>query len=128
METNVPIFNNLSTYRSIKQAKLRKSDNELRLELEKNNLYTDIENACLNYDRGKDEFSAARSNFDFNTKSFQAVEKKFESGLLDVTSYSVAKTTLFRAETEALRTKLQLLIRKLTIQFYSTGEFETLVK
>jgi len=125
---NVPIFNNLSTYRSIKQAKLRKSDNELRLELEKNNLYTDIENACLNYDRGKDEFSAARSNFDFNTKSFQAVEKKFESGLLDVTSYSVAKTTLFRAETEALRTKLQLLIRKLTIQFYSTGEFETLVK
>jgi outer membrane protein len=121
---NVPIFNNFSTYRNIKIAKLRKNDNELKLELEKNNLYTDIENACLNYNRGKDEFSAARSNYDFNTKSFEAVEKKFESGLVDVTSYSVAKTTLFKAETEALRTKLQLLIRKLTIQFYSTGEYE----
>ena len=121
---NVPIFNNFSTYRNIKIAKLRKNDNELKLELEKNNLYTDIENACLNYNRGKDEFSAARSNYDFNTKSFDAVEKKFESGLVDVTSYSVAKTTLFKAETEALRTKLQLLIRKLTIQFYSTGEYE----
>ena len=63
-----------------------------------------------------------------NTQSFEAVQKKFESGLLDVTSYSVAKTTLFRADTEALRTKLQLLIRKLIIQFYSTGEYENLMQ
>jgi outer membrane protein len=128
LSLNIPIFNNLSTYRNIKMAKLRKNDNELRLQLEKNNLYTDIENACLNYNRGKDEFAAANSNWDFNKKSFEGVEKKFESGLVDVTSYSVAKTTLFKAETDALRTKLQLLIRKLTIQFYSTGEYENLIK
>ena len=121
---NIPIFNNLTTYRNIKMAKIRKNDTELKLELEKNNLYTDIENACLNYNRGKDEFVAANANYYFNTKSFDAVEKKFESGLVDVTDFSVAKSTLFKAETEALRTKLQLLIRKLTIQFYSTGEFE----
>jgi outer membrane protein len=123
----IPIFNNLNTYRSIKMAKIKRNDNQLRLELEKNNLYTDIENACLNFNRGKDEFSAAASNFDFNKKSFEGVEKKFESGLLDVNSYSVAKTSLFKAETDALRTKLQLLIRKLTLQFYSTGEYENLV-
>jgi outer membrane protein len=127
LSLNIPIFNNFANYRTIKMAKLRKNDNELRLELEKNNLYTDIENACLNYNRGKDEFSAAKANFDFNTKSFSGVEKKFESGLVDVTEFSVAKTTLFKAETEALRTKLQLIIRKLMIQFYSTGEYETLV-
>jgi outer membrane protein len=123
----VPIFNNFSNYRNIKMSKIRKNDNELRLELEKNNLYTDIENACLNYNRGKDEYAAANSNFYYNTQSFAAVEKKFEAGLVDVTDYSLAKTTLFRAETEALRTKLQLLIRKLTIQFYSTGDYENLV-
>jgi len=124
---NIPIFNNYSTLRSIKLAKIKRNDTALKLEQEKNNLYTEIENACLNYNRGKDEFTAAKSNYDFNTKSFQAVEKKFESGLVDVTEYSVAKTTLFRAETETLRTKLQLLIRKLTIQFYSTGEYENLM-
>ena len=124
---NIPIFNNLTSYRNIKMAKIRRNDNELRLELEKNNLYTDIENACLNYNRGKDEFSAATANYYYNTKSFDAVEKKFEAGLVDVTDFSVAKSTLFKAETEALRTKLQLLIRKLTIQFYSTGEYENLV-
>ena len=118
---NIPIFNNFSNHRIIKQAKIKRNDTQLKLELEKNNLYTDVENACLNYNRGKDEYAAASANYYYNTQSFNAVEKKFESGLVDVTEYSVAKTTLFKAETEEIRTKLQLLIRKLTIQFYSTG-------
>jgi len=125
---NIPIFNNYTTSRNIKLARINQKDRELRLELEKNSLYTEIENACLNYNRGKDEFSAATANFEYNKKSFSAVEKKFESGLVDVTDYSAAKTTLFTAETEALRTKLQLLIRNLTIQFYTTGEYENIVK
>lgn len=125
---NIPIFNNYTTTRNIKLAKINQKDRELRLELEKNSLYTEIENACLNYNRGKDEFLAATANFEYNKKSFNAVEKKFESGLVDVTDYSAAKSTLFTAETEALRTKLQLLIRNLTIQFYTTGEYENIVK
>jgi len=124
---NVPLFNNYMTGRNIKLAKIRKNDTELRLEQEKNLLFTEIENACLNFNRGKDEYNAALSNFEYNTKSFEGVEKRFETGLVDVTIYAAAKNTLFRAETEALRTKLQLLIRKLTIQFYSTGEYENIV-
>jgi outer membrane protein len=124
---DIPIFNNYSTGRNIRLAKIRLNDTELKLEQEKNSLYIDIENACLNYNRGKSEYSAAVENFEYNKKSFDAVEKKFEAGLVDVTDYSAAKTTLFRAETEALRTRLQLLIRKLTIQFYSTGEYEILI-
>jgi outer membrane protein len=127
LSLNIPIFNNYTTKKNIRMAKIKKKDNELRLQLEKNNLYIDIENACLNFNRGKAEFAAAGANHEFNKKSFSAVEKKFESGLVDVTNYSVAKTTLFKAETEALRTKLQLLIRKLTIQFYTTGEYENIV-
>jgi outer membrane protein len=124
---NIPIFNHYSTGRNIKLAKIKRDDTALRLELEKNNLYTEIENACLDYNRGKGEFSASLANLEFNKKSFNAVEKKFESGLVDVTDYIVAKTTLFSAETEALRTKLQLIVRKLAIQLYSTGEYENLL-
>lgn len=124
---SIPLFNNFATARNIKIARIRRNDADLRLQLEKNSLYTDIENACLDFNRGKDEFAAAVANFDFNKKSFDAVEKKFESGIVDVTDYSASKTKLFRAETEALRTKLQMIIRKLTIQFYSTGEYEKII-
>lgn len=124
---NIPIFNNYTTARNIKTAKIRRDDASLKLEQEKNNLYIEIENACLNYVRGKDEFIAAQANLDFNRRSFESVEKKFESGLVDVTDYSAAKTALFRAEAEALRTKLQMMIRKLTISFYITGEYEKII-
>lgn len=127
LSLEIPIFNNYTTGRNMKLAKIRKKDTELRLELEKNILYTEIENACLNLNRGQDEFAAAVSNYDYNVKSFDAVEKKFESGLVDVTDYSASKTKLFIAETEELRTRLQLMIRRLTIQFYSTGEYENMI-
>jgi outer membrane protein len=123
----IPIFNNYTTGRNIKLARLKRDDTSLKLELEKNNLFTEIENACLDFNRGKDEFFAAASNLEFNKKSFNAVEKKFESGLVDVTDYSAAKTTLFTAETELLRTKLQVMIRKLTIQLYSTGDYQNII-
>ncbi len=128
MSLNIPIFNNYSTGREIRLAKNRRDDTELRLELEKNALYTEIENVCLNFNRGRDEYSAALANLEFNRKSFDAVEKKFEAGIVDVTDYSAAKTTLFRAETETLRTRLQLHILDLTIRFYSTGDYETIIK
>ena len=127
LSLNIPIFNRYAASRNIKLAKIRKSDTELRLELEKYNLYSEIEDACLSYNRGKQEYLAAEANLQFNRKSYNAVEKKFESGLVDVTDYSAARTTLFSAETEALRTKLQLMIRELTIRFFSTGEYENLV-
>jgi outer membrane protein len=124
---DIPLFNNYAAGRTIRNAKIRKNDTALRLEQEKNNLYTEIENACLDYTRGKDEYLAAQDNLEFNNKSFAAVEKKFETGLVDVTDYSAAKTTLFRAEAEALRTKLQTVIRKLSINFYTTGEYENII-
>jgi outer membrane protein len=127
MSLRIPIFNRYTTARNIKLAKLRKNDTQLKLLQEKNNLYTDIENACLNYNRGKDEYSSAVANLEFNKKSFDAVQKKFEAGLVDVTDYSVASTKLFRAETETLRSKLQLMIRHILIQFYSSGEYENLI-
>jgi outer membrane protein len=127
LSLDIPIFNNFNTGRNIRLAKIRRNDTELKLEQEKNSLYTEIEDACLYFNRGKDEYIAATANLEFNKKSFDAVEKKFEAGLVDVTDYSAAKTTLFRAETEVLRTKLQLLIRRLTIQLYSTGEYEKIL-
>jgi outer membrane protein len=127
LSLNIPLFNNYITGKNIKLAKIRQKDTELRLQTEKNSLYSGIENACLNYNSGKDEYMAAMANLEFNKKSFNGVEKKFETGLVDVTGYSVAKTALFKSENEVLRTKLQLLIRELTIQLYSTGEYENLV-
>jgi outer membrane protein len=122
----IPLFNKYTTGRNIKLAKINLSDAELRLEQEKNTMYSEIETACVNLNSGEDEYYAALSSLQFNKKSFEAVEKKFEAGLVDVTDYSEAKTKLFTAETETVRTKLQALIRRLAIKLYCTGEYESI--
>lgn len=127
LSLDIPIFNNYTTGRNIKLAKIKRDDTALRLQQEKNSLYTEIENACLEFNRGKDEYAAAVANLEFNRKSFAGVEKKFESGIVDVTDYSAAATTLFSAEAESLRTRLQLMIRKIAIQLYSTGEYQGII-
>jgi outer membrane protein len=127
MSLSVPLFNNYTLGRNIRLAKIRKDDNELKLELEKNALYTEIENVCLNYNRGKDEYSAAESNLEYNRKSYDAVEKKFEAGLVDVTIFAASKTAIYNAEIEEIRTKLQLIIRNFAVQFYSTGEYDKII-
>ena len=126
LSLQIPIFNNYIATKNVKLAKISRNDAMLRLQLQKNTLYTAVENVCLNYNRGKDEYKAAAANYTFNKKSFEGVEKKFESGLIDVTIYSTAMTALFKAETDALRTKLQLVIRKLIIQFYTTSNYQNL--
>ena len=124
----IPLFNRYSTGRNIRMAKINMNDAQLRLEQEKNALYSEIEVACVNLNSGEDEYFAAVSNLEFNKKSFDAVEKKFEAGLVDVTDFSAASTRLFSAETEVVRTKLQMLIRRLTIKLYCTGEYVNLLK
>jgi len=124
----IPLFNKYTTGRNIKLAKINLSDTELRLAQERNILYSEIETACVNLNSGMDEYDAARSSLEFNKKSFDAVEKKFEAGLVDVTDYSAAKTKLFTAETETVRTRLQMLVRRLAIKLYSTGEYEMITQ
>ena len=68
----------------------------------------------------------AACQLEFNRKSFNAVEKKFEAGLVDVTDYSAAQQ-IFRAETETLRTKLQLMIQILRSSFILQENIENLI-
>jgi outer membrane protein TolC len=124
----IPLFNKYTTGRNIKLAKINLSDTELQLQQEKNIMYSEIETACVNLNSGEDEYYAALSSLEFNKKSFEAVEKKFEAGLVDVTDYSEAKTKLFTAETETVRTKLQMLVRRLAIKLYCTGEYESITQ
>ncbi|MFN8242325.1 MAG: TolC family protein [Bacteroidales bacterium] len=123
----IPIFNNFYNARNIKLAKIRKADNEYRLEIEKNSLFTDVDNACMSYNRSCDEYVAALDNLGFNKKSFEVIRMKFEAGLVDITDYSSASVNLAKAEAEVIRTRLQLLIRRMIIKLYTTGDYKSLI-
>ena len=118
---NIPIFNNWYNRNNIKQAKLDLLDSELELHQEKNALYNEISQACFELISVKDEYLSAVDNLEFNKLSFEAVNKKFETGLASATEFAESKEALFAAEVNLLSSKLQYKLKEMTVNFYMTG-------
>ncbi len=121
---NIPIFNNWYSRNSIKQAKLGLKDSELQLQQEKNILYNEVNKACFELISVKDEYLSAIDNLEYNKLSFEAVSKKFETGLASATEFAEAKKALFAAEINLLSAELQYKLKEITVNFYMTGEWE----
>ena len=121
---NIPIFNNWYNRNIVKKAKLDLKDSELELRQERNALYNEVSKACFELISVKDEYLSAVDNLEYNKLSFEAVDKKFETGLASATEFAEAKKALFAAEINLLSSELQYKLKEMTVNFYMTGKWE----
>jgi len=121
---NIPIFNNWYNRNIVKKAKLDLKDSELELRQERNALYNEVSKACFELISVKDEYLSAVDNLEYNKLSFEAVGKKFETGLASATEFAEAKKALFAAEINLLSSELQYKLKEMTVNFYMTGKWE----
>ena len=120
---NIPIFKNWYYRNNIQKARLDLRDSELALRQEKNILYNEINKACFELSSLKDEYLSALDNLEYNNLSFEAVSKKFETGLANATEFAESKRALFSAEINLLAAELQYQLKEMTIKFYMTGQW-----
>ena len=120
---NIPIFSNWYNRNIISKAKLDLKDSELELLQEQNDLYNEVSRACFELTSVKDEYLSAVDNLEYNKLSFEAVNKKFETGLANATEFAEAKKALFAAEINLLSAELQYKLKEMTVNFYMTGEW-----
>ena len=120
---SIPIFNRWANQRNVKRAKLNLEDSNLEMEQEYNDLYRQVTTACLELSASRDEYLAAKDNLEFNTVSYDAVEKKLTVGLANATEYAEARRQYFSAEINMLRTQLQYNLKMITLRFYQTGDW-----
>jgi len=124
LSLNIPLFNNWYNRNNIKQARLDLEDARLQLQNEKNALYNEVSKACFELVSVKDEYMSAIDNLEFNKLSFEAVSKKFDTGLASATEFAEAKESLFAAEINLLSAELQYMLKETTVNFYLTGRWE----
>jgi outer membrane protein len=122
---SIPIFNRWFYGRNIKRAKLSLQDSKLELEQGRNDLYQQVNTACLELAAISDEYLAALDNYKFSELAFVAVEKKFQIGMANATEYSEARRQKFSSEIYLLRTELQYEVKQMTIRFFLTGEWNS---
>ncbi|MDA3954459.1 MAG: TolC family protein [Bacteroidales bacterium] len=121
----IPLFNNWRTGNSINQAKISLNDAGLFLDLQKQNLYKDIQlvktQAIASLDRYKANLEAVKAM----EEAFRYTEQKYQVGLVDILEYNTAKNQLNKSNSDLAQAKYEYIFRTKILEFYR-GEQITL--
>ncbi len=115
---SIPIFNNWSYITNAKNARLNYRIAELEVENKKQTLYKEVQTATNDAIAAYNKYMAAYRNVTASQESFRYVEQKFETGLLNVTDYNVAKTNLLKAQSEEAQSKYQYIFQLKILDLY----------
>lgn len=120
---NIPIFSRWSARSDIKKAKLEIEQASTMLEQEKQKLYFEMANNLNDLEAFEKEYNQYLKQQEADQLAFQASEKKFEQGLVNVVDFYIAKNRLANTESQALKARLQWEIKKRALDFYMGKRF-----
>lgn len=115
---SIPIFNNLRTNTSIKNARLNVKNRETELQLTRQNLLKEIQQAYNDAVASFEKFNASKLNMASAQESFKYSQEKFNAGMLSGTDYTIAKTNLFKAQSECIQSKFQYIFQLKVLDYY----------
>lgn len=81
-------------------------------------LYKDIQTAVTEADTYFRQMEAARANVESMEESLRYVQEKYNTGALNGTDYTVARTNLFKARSEYIQAKYQFVFQLKIIDYY----------
>ena len=121
----IPIFNKWRTKTSIEQAKINLSDSRLNLDLQKQNLYQNIQQASTQATFAMDRYIANTEAVESMEEAFRYTEQKYQVGLVDILEYKTAKNDLNKTKSDLAQAKYEYIFRTKILEFYK-GEQITL--
>ncbi len=118
MSLRIPIFNRLQTKINVANARIGVTDAQYQLELEKQNLRKDIQQAYVDARSSYNKYLSSEEAVSSFKESFRYTEKKFNVGLVNSVDYNVSKTDFTRAQSDLLQSKYEYLLRTKILDFY----------
>lgn len=115
---SIPIFNGWRSNTAIRNARISVKSSEIELKKAHQTLYKEIQQAYNEALSCYEKYKAAQQNMESARESFGYTEKKFDLGMLNGTDYTVAKTNLFKSQSEYYQSKFQYLFQLKILDFY----------
>jgi outer membrane protein len=91
---SIPIFNGWQVQTGIKNAKLNVKNYQYQLQLTKNTLYKEIQQAQADAVASLKKYIASTKAVTSVEESFRYTEQRYEAGIMNFVDYSTAKTRL----------------------------------
>jgi outer membrane protein len=115
---NVPIFNGWNTQTGIRNARLSLANGQYQLELTRNQLLKEIQQAFADANASLNKYKATEKSVQALEEAFRYAEQKFNVGLLTSLDYNVAKNNLTKARSELLQAKYNYIFNIKILDFY----------
>ncbi|MEN8120971.1 MAG: TolC family protein [Bacteroidota bacterium] len=121
---NIPIFNNLIVKTTVTNSELNLENSKYQLQLSKNNLYKEIQQARNSSVAALAAFKASKKAVDAQQESFSYTKQKFDLGLVNSVDYNTAKNQLTKSESDMVQAKYDFIFRVNILNFYQGIPFQ----
>ena len=116
---NIPIFNGWQVQSGIKNAKLDLQNYHYQLQLTKNTLYKEIQQAHSDAMAALKQYLSATKTVISMDEAFRYTEQRYEVGIMNFVDYSAAKTRLTIAQSDLLQAKFEYIFKTKILDFYN---------
>lgn len=118
LSLSIPIFNGWQVKTSISNSRISLDNAKYNLELEKNTLYKDIQQAYADAMASLKKFHSTEKNVIALQEAFRYAEQRFNLGLVNSLDYTTSKTRLTRAEADLISAKYEFIFKSKILDFY----------
>ena len=115
---SIPIFNAYQISTGVKNARINVLNYDYQLQLRKNALYRDIQQAYADAVSAFESFQASTKAVTASEESFRYTEQRFNVGLVTSVDYNTAKNQLARIQSDLLRSKYEYIFKINILEFY----------
>lgn len=122
---SLPVLQGFRNITGVRIARLQLEQEQNRAEMERQRLFSEIENACLSLQAAVDESRYADETLQGEEMALRQAEEKWKEGLIPVFELMEVRNRYFTARAEVVRTQLQYGIKRKTVDFF---QGEPLVK
>lgn len=114
----IPIFTNFQIKHGIENAKLNHENMQHSLQLARNQLFKDIQQAYDDAKAALARYNGSKKALDAMKESFKYTQQKFDVGLVNSVDYNLAKKQLAETESQLLQAKYEFIFTRSILDFY----------
>ncbi|MCF6169974.1 MAG: TolC family protein [Bacteroidales bacterium] len=115
---SIPIFNGYQVTTNVRKSRIFEENAQLNLEIEKNILRKNIEQAYADAIAAYQTYIARKKSVESFQEAFNYMEEKFNVGMTNSTDYNIAKLQLSSAESDLASSKYDYIFKSKILDFY----------
>jgi outer membrane protein len=114
----IPIFNRFSARTSVNKAKINYENAQVGAQLARNNLSKTIYQAVWDLQSASKKYQSATQTYQANKDAFDAVQKRYNVGLLNSLDFNTSLTNLNRSQFDMIQAQYEMIFRSKIIDYY----------